>query len=410
MLEDEKLREALCDLHLISPSCRRYDRLPKGRIIKILHIIIGLDIGGAELMLKRLAESHQGNAKFQHTVISLTDIGKVGKQLQTIGVEVHALGMRSPMDIPRVLWQLVQMMRTPRADIVQTWMYHADLLGGLAARLAGNQNLVWGVRCSAIPQRGISATRIVVSLCSWLSRLLPCAIVCCAESARVAHAEIGYDQSKMRVIPNGYNLSQFNRTATLRQQARSAFGLGDGDAVIGIVGRFDPLKDHGNFVHAAAVVASKVPHVKFLMVGQDIDSANVALNGWLAETGCADKFVLAGARDDIPDCLSAMDVFCLSSSKEGFPNVVCEAMAMRVPCVVTDAGDAAEIVADTGIVVAPHNSAALAEAMQTMICKSASERIHLGELARCRIEENYSIEIAAARFEKLYEQVIDNCH
>lgn len=380
-----------------------------GYRIRVLHIIIGLNVGGAELMLKRLIKSHQGNPNCHHSVISLTLVGKVGAQLQEMGVEVRALGMRSPLDIPRVLWQLVRGIRAGRPDIVQTWMYHADLLGGMAARLAGNRRVIWGVRGSAIP-KGQLATRLVVTLCSWLSRLLPRVIVCCAESARLAHAEKGYDKSKFVVIPNGYDLSHFNRNSILRQQARATFGFSNDDVVVGIIGRFDPLKDHRNFVLAATIVASKVNHVKFLMIGRDIDLENQVLKAWLTEGGFAHKFVLMGELSNIPECLAAMDIFCLSSFKEGFPNVICEAMAMNVPCVVTDAGDAAEIVSDTGIVVAASDASALADALQTMISKDIFERLHLGELARLRIEKNYSIEIASSRFENLYKQVANNCH
>ncbi|MHB8915504.1 MAG: glycosyltransferase family 4 protein [Thiobacillus sp.] len=378
-------------------------------MIRLIHVITDLNIGGAELMLKRLIESHQGNPNYRHSVISLTLVGKVGTQLQEMGVEVRALEMHSPFDIPRVLWQLARLIRTSHPDIVQTWMYHADLLGGLAARLSGNRHVIWGIRGSAIPQRGLSATQLVVTLCSWLSRFLPCIIVCCAKSAQVAHGEMGFDQSKLVVIPNGYELTRFNRSPALRQEARAAFGFSDDDVVIGIVGRFDPLKDYRNFVLAATMVASKVGRVKFLMVGRDIDSTNNVLKGWLDESEFAHNFVLAGERKDIPGCLACMDIFCLSSSKEGFPNVVCEAMATKVPCVVTDAGDAAEIVSDTGIVVAPRDAAALAGALQAMINKGAAERSRLGELARFRIEKHYSIEIASARFENLYNQVINNC-
>jgi glycosyltransferase involved in cell wall biosynthesis len=370
-----------------------------------MHVITGLDVGGAELMLKRLIEAHHGNANYRHVVISLITIGKVGQQLQALGVEVQAMGMRSPLDIPVVVWQLVRLIRATRPDIVQTWMYHADLIGGLAARLAGNRNVVWGVRCTAIPQRVPSTTHLVVSLCSWLSRLLPSVIVCCAESVRVVHAEKGYDQKKMVVIPNGYDLKHFNKNPMLRRKARAAFGIGDDEVVVGTVGRFDPLKDYRNFVRSAMVLASQVERLKFLMVGPGMHSGNKVLWAWLADSESVHKFVLAGESNDIPGCLAAMDVFCLSSSKEGFPNVVCEAMAMNVPCVVTRAGDAAEIVADTGIVVAPDDSKVLTEALRMMLSKGPTERLRLGELARLRIEKHYTIEIASARFEAIYEKL-----
>jgi glycosyltransferase involved in cell wall biosynthesis len=375
--------------------------------MKILHIIIGLNVGGAELMLMRLIKSHKGRLDFSHSVISITTVGKVGAQLQEMGVEVHALGMGSILRTPRKFCQLMRLIRAGRPDIVQTWMYHADLLGGLAARLAGIRSVIWGVRGSAIPQSGVSVTQLVIFLCSWLSRFIPKVIVCCSEPAQFAHAEKGYDPSKMVVIHNGFELSHFNKNSLLRQQSRAAFGFGNNEVVIGIVGRFDRLKDHKNFVLASSIVGAKFNYVKFLMVGRNLDSTNTVLKGWLDESGLTPKFVLAGERSDVPNCLAAMDVFCLSSSEEGFPNVVCEAMAMNVPCVVTNAGNAADIVSNTGIVVAPRDSTALAGALQFMITKGDTERSRLGELARRRIQKNYSIEIVTARFELLYELILD---
>lgn len=374
--------------------------------ICVLHIIVGLDVGGAEMMLKRLVNSFADKAGYRHIVVSLTSVGAVGVRLQFHGIEVHSLDMRSSLSVPLVLFRLVRLIRSIRPDIVQTWMYHADLLGGLAARLAGNRHVIWGIRGSAIPQSGISTTQVVVSTCSWMSYFLPKVIVCCAESARIAHIEKGYDRNRMVVIPNGYELAYFDRNIVRRVEMRNTFGFNDNDVIVGIVGRYDTLKDHKNFVLAATRVASKVNHVRFLMVGRGVDSTNEALVGLLEESGVADRFVLVGERDDVPDCLDAMDIFCLSSFKEGFPNVVCEAMAMSLPCVVTDAGDAAEIVADTGIVVEPRNSVALAGALQTMICFDAEERLRLGRQARLRIEKYYSIEIASDRFEALYKQII----
>jgi glycosyltransferase involved in cell wall biosynthesis len=372
---------------------------------KVLHVISSLKVGGAETVLHRLIVDSRGE-KFKHAVIALNPKGAMWQRFIDDGIEVVVLDFkRSPV---MSFFRLISLIRKRRPDIVQTWMYHADLLGGLAARLAGNKNVIWGVRGSAIPQSRISATQVVVSICSLMSCYIPKVIICCAESARVAHAEIGYDKSKMFVIPNGYKMDHFNSNPLLRLKTRNSFGFSEDDMVVGIVGRFDPLKDYKNFVHAAAMVASKDNNVKFLMVGRDIHPTNDVLKVWLDESGFGNKFVLAGERSDIPACLDAMNIFCLSSSKEGFPNVVCEAMAMNLPCVVTDSGDAAEIVAGTGLVVAPCNSLALADALEKMIKKSAVERLHLGGLARLRIEKMYSIEIATKRFEKIYNNIIES--
>lgn len=390
----------------ISPVPRYLSRIDKPNKIKhVLHVIVDLEVGGAELMLKRLIESHQSSSDFRHTVVSLTGVGKIGQQLQLRGVDVQSLGMRSAVGIPRVLWQLIRLVREVRPHIVQTWMYHANLLGGVAAHIAGSRRVIWSLRGSTIPQKGISMTRIVVIVGSWLSSLIPNMIVCCAESVRVAHAQLGYDLSKLIVIPNGYDLEHFSNHAELRQQARSAFGFGEDDVVVGIVGRFDPLKDYRNFVLAAAMLASRIEHVKFLMVGRGIDSTNTLLMGWLATSGFIEKFVLTGERNDIPACLAAMDIFCLSSRSEGFPNVVCEAMAMNLPCVVTDVGDAAEIVSKTGIVVPRGDPNTLAIGLWAMIEKGRAEWIRLGELARRQIEKRYAIANVSIQYESLYKQI-----
>ena len=371
-----------------------------------MHVISGLNAGGAELMLLRLVKSRGANSGARHVVVSLTGIGKVGLQLQAAGITVYALKMHSAVCVFSAIFELVQLIRALRPEIVQTWMYHADLIGGVAARLAGNSGVIWGVRGAAIPQPGMSTTKFVVNVCSLLSRFIPRVIVCCAESARVAHAKLGYDSSKLVVIPNGYELSCLVAHPSLRQQTRASFGISDEDIVIGIVGRFDPLKDHFNFVCAALLVAARVPAARFLMVGRGLDPSNSDLQSWLSASEFPKKFVLAGEQSDVLACYAAMDIFCLSSTNEGFPNVVCEAMAMNIPCVVTDAGDAAEIVSATGLVVGTGNSAALANALFRMIEIGSIERSRLGKCARLRIEKNYSIEIAAARFENLYRWVV----
>jgi glycosyltransferase involved in cell wall biosynthesis len=379
----------------------------------IFHIISGLEAGGAELMLLRLLEKLHQDPDYQKSyrlvVISLTSGGYVGERLRELGIEVQFLGMKSVLDIPRVLWQLRTQLIIGRADIVQTWMYHADLLGGLAARFAGITNVIWGLRGTAIPQTGWSATRLIITLCAWTSHFIPRAIVACAESARTAHIELGYDRSRMLVITNGYQLNKFQVSPSLRREARARFELSDQTLVVGIVGRFDPLKDYQNFVRAAGLLTvdfKESPRaIRFLMVGRGIDAQNKTLATWLEENNIRRESVLAGELQQVQFAYAAMDIFCLSSAKEGFPNVVCEAMAMQVPCVVTRAGDAAEIVGQTGIVVVPRDAKALAAALLEMSKKDDSERAFLGMQARQRIENFYSIETATARFAALYEKL-----
>jgi glycosyltransferase involved in cell wall biosynthesis len=374
--------------------------------MNVLHIITGLHVGGAELMLKRLVESHHGSVSYRHTVISLTSIGKVGQQLQALGVEVQALGMRSTLDIPRMLWQLMWLIRVSRPDIVQTWMYHADLLGGLSARLAGNRNVIWGIRTTEVKTGGSRTSSVVRQLCAHLSGWVPHNIVCAAEASRRAHMVMGYDVARMVVVPNGFDLSRLLATADQRTMLRAHCGFDANDVVIGNVGRFNPDKDHENFVRAAGLLVRQHAHVRFLMIGRGLDADNTELARWIFHTGRPDCFVLLGERADMPVCLAAMDLFCLSSRTEGFPNVVGEAMAMGVPCVVTDVGDAAMLVADTGVVVPRENSVALAQGLEHLLAITPDARQQLAQKAKQRIYAEFTIERARERFEAVYQRTV----
>jgi len=314
--------------------------------------------------------------------------------------------MRSPLGFPRALWQLVKLIRAVRPDIIQTWMYHADFLGGLAGRLAAHKRIVWGVRTTDVKSGGSRVTVLLRKVCAWLSYSVPQAIVCAAEASRRAHVSVGYDASRMMVVPNGFDVARLSATPEQRATIRQQCGFEDGTVVVGILGRFHPVKDHENFVRAAGMLAARHPDVRFMMVGRDLDASNRELADWIAKTGFASRFVLLGERRDVPACLSAMDVFCLSSRTEGFPNVVGEAMAMALPCVVTDVGDAAMLVANTGVVVAKENTDALAAGLSRVVDMTPDERIRLGQMAKARIHAEFTMMRARERFEDIYLRLV----
>lgn len=375
--------------------------------MKVLHIIIGLNVGGAEMMLKRLVESNRGNPVYQHVVVSLTDKGTLGAQLQANGVEVYSLGMRSSLAIPLVLWRLVHLIRALRPNIVQTWMYHADLLGGLAARLAGNRYVIWGIRTTEIRARGSLATVIVRWFCARFSSWVPSIIICAAEASRRSHIAVGYDAKKMRVVPNGYDLSWLKASAGERQSLREQCGIAQNDVVLGSLGRFHADKDQESFVRTAGLLVTQFPQLRYLMVGRGLDWNNAQLVEWIAKAGCKDRFVLLGERKDVPQCLAAMDIFCLHSRTEGFPNVLAEAMAMGLPCITTDVGDAAVLLANTGVVVPSGDSAALAQGVGQLLALNQAGRRTLGVKAKVRVEAEFSMARARERFEEIYRQILN---
>jgi glycosyltransferase involved in cell wall biosynthesis len=341
--------------------------------------------------------------------VSLGGVGVVGQQLRELGTEVTTLGLNSVFQLPGVFFRLVKLIRSQHPDIVQTWMYHADLIGGLAALLAGCRKVIWGIRnTDLLLGAGVSQTTgWVMKLCALLSGFVPHTILCVAHRAKTVHADAGYAREKLTVISNGFDVETYRSRLNVRYRIRQSFNVPSDALIIGSIGRFNGYKDHRNFVLAAENLALADSGAYFLMVGRDIDSNNVALMQWIKETSYADRFRLLGERTDVPDILAAMDIFCLHSKSEGFPNVLGEAMCTGLPSVVTDVGDAGVLLGDSGLVVSPQDPQGLAQGLLTLIQSSPETRASLGDIARKRIEENYSIEAIKRQYEEMYQKVMN---
>ena len=372
--------------------------------MKVIHVITGLGQGGAEAMLEKLVlVSLRLDPAVEHEVISLGAIGEIGIRLASLGVPVRALGMTRPFGVFVALPRLVRWLRASGPhSIVQTWMYHADLVGGLAAKLAGRPNVVWNVRQTGLDLRDIGrSTRAVVRACAALSRWLPRRIVCNAHAAIAAHVRVGYVSTRFTIIPNGFDVQHFARDADARQRVRAAWRIAEGEIAIGMVGRLDPQKDHANFIAMASRVAQELPQARFVLVGRGIP-ADHDLAAAVADAGLADRVVLEDQRADIPQVMSALDIFCLSSRAEGFPNVLGEAMASETPSVSTDAGDARMLLGDDALVVPIECAPALAACVLRIARASGSERRRLGAAQRRRIESEFEIAKIWQRYRDLY--------
>lgn len=356
----------------------------------ILHIITGLNDGGAEGVLYRLC-AH--DVRDRHHVISLTGAGKYGPLLQAIGVPVTCLNMPRGRVTGIGLWRLWRLVREHQVDVVQTWMYHADLLGGLAARLAGHRNIIWGIRNTAlVPGESARSTIAVAKVCAWISRIVPRRILCCAEQAIKVHSALGYCSERMVFVPNGYDLGTFLPDAPSGASIRSEFGLGSAP-IIGFVARYDPQKDHDNLLQALKLLRSVDLRPTCLLVGTGVDYDNAALVDRIAELGLSGQVWLLGRRDEMPSVMNALDLHVMSSAfGEAFPNVLAEAMACGTPCVATDVGDAASIVGDTGWIVPPRDPQALADAISRALSElDGPDWVARRQAARRRIENKFSI-------------------
>ena len=276
--------------------------------IKVVHIITGLGIGGAEMMLYKLL-SGMDKEQFEQYVISLTGHGPIGNKIQQLDIPVWALGMRPGLPDARLVAKLVKKLRHKPADITQTWMYHADLLGGIASRLAGNKKVIWGMRNTDLsPSRVKLRTIWTARLCALLSHWLPQRIIVNSQVSRQTHIRLGYRADKMVVIPNGFDLQVFKPDKEARISVRQELGIEDETPLIGMIARFDSQKDHLNFIQAAALLSARMPQTRYLLCGEGITWQNQTLTDWIDMAGLRNMFHLLGERDDIPRLMAALDL------------------------------------------------------------------------------------------------------
>jgi glycosyltransferase involved in cell wall biosynthesis len=374
--------------------------------MRLVHIITGLNVGGAENFLARLLERLP--PRFETSVISLSTIGAIGERLLASGVSVSALGMTRRSLAPAPIFRLRDMLKEAKPDIVQTWMYHADLLGGLAARWAGIPVLVWSIRQSNLSVRHNRLRTVMIArACATLSRHVPDRILCCANVARQNHVRFGYADDKMEVLPNGFDLSRFKPAPEMRESVRREFGVPDNVPIVAMIGRFDVQKGHHVLIDAAATLRERRPRIHYLLAGQDIDESNTTLARWLDEHMLKLSVSLLGIRDDIPRLLAAVDALVLPSIGEGFPNVAGEAMASAVPCIASNVGDTPFLIGDTGFIVPSGDAVALANAMDHFLSMPERERQSYGVRARERVAENFEIGAIISRYAEFYDRVLE---
>lgn len=367
--------------------------------IRILHLITGLNTGGSEMALMRLLQGVD-RAQFEMFVVCLIPLGPVGEQIQALGFPVTSLDMPPGRPTWRGFRQLIQIIRQFQPNILQTWLYHADLLGLLAAKWTHLPTLIWNIRSAEMDfSKYPRLSGLVVRACALFSKL-PNAIVVNSRTGQTVHTQLGYHPRHWVFIPNGIDTQQF--TPNLRgEKLRQDWGCLPDETVIGLVGRLDPMKDHPNFLQAIKIVAEQVPTTRFVCVGAGLPEYRAELEQ-LAEFLGLRRLVWAGPCTEMPAVYNALDILVSSSKGEGFPNVVAEAMACGRPCIVTQVGDSALIVGETGLSVPPQDPQALANAILKMLELPETERTRLGQQARQRIQENFSPEKMLSAYSTLY--------
>ena len=372
--------------------------------IRICSVINGTSPGGAERMLQRLVTRTQSD-DFEHLVLSLNHFGVVAEELTEAGINVESLEMHErPARLPLTTWRLSRRLKQFQPDIVLTWLYVSDVVGTVATKLAvPSAKLVWNVRHSTLdPAIDSRSLRLAARVAGRFSKWAPSRIVMNSYAAISAHCAVGYDRHRIEVIPNGFDTELFRPNPDERRRVRNEFGVSDATPLIGLLGRYHPHKDHHTFLRAARIVADARPDARFLLCGMPSPISTDEMSGLVAEFGLNDRVILSSARSDMAAVNAALDISACSSVTESFPNAVGEAMSCCVPCVSTFVGDAALLIGETGQIVPPSDPIAFASGLLSLLGLSEEERLQLGQRARERIIERYSIDSVVERFVSLW--------
>jgi len=360
--------------------------------MKVLHIITDLNIGGAEMMLYKLLTSLRDDA-LDSSVILLMGQGKITNQVERLGVKVETLNLgQGEFPSWQTIKNLKQFIQAFNPDIVQGWMYHGNIAATVAVFLLDPMRrkvkLFWNVRQTLydINSEKIQ-TRWLIILGRWLS-FFPYSIVYNSNLSAEQHCNVGYSVKKTKIIPNGFDLQKFRSDQNRRQQLHEELGVAESVFLVGHISRLHPMKDHATLLRAIDRVVDSLSstggkqEVLFLLIGHGVTS----------ELSNNQEIRFLGERSDIPKIMSALDIVVSSSAwGEGFPNVIGEAMASEVPCVVTDVGDSAYIVGKYGRVCSVGDDQCIANSLLQLI-ENKQERITVGKQARKRIKENYSMD------------------
>ena len=373
--------------------------------LRVLHVITGLSVGGAETMLAKLLEHGRGNPDIEQHVLSLVTPGAMLDRVSATGVSVHSLDLSRRAPNPFRVVRAIRLARTLRPQVIVGWMYHAHLIAWLLGAFTPGARVVWNVRHSLHDtRREKPATRLVLAIAAALSRRID-HIVYNSAAAMQQYNRHGYASARQSVIPNGFDCEAFKPDAAARACLVGRLGADPASTIVGMVARSHPMKDPLTLVEAVRRARERGVDLHLVLAGSGMDRPAPNLAASLRGLP-ADRVTILDHQPDVRPLLSGLDIFALPSAwGEGFPNVVAEAMACGTPCLVTDVGDSAAIVGPTGRHVPSSNVEAMADALLSLSSLTSVERAELAAAARLRIEGCFSIAAIAARYDQLYRQL-----
>lgn len=375
----------------------------------IVHLIPSLEIGGSEILLLDLVRRTRDLA-YRHVVVTMVEGGALFDNFRDEGITVHCLGItRSRLNL-RALGRFRAILHSERPEILQAWMYHANLLAFVSlVGLRPKPRIIWTLHAADLDFTRLSTfTKLTIKLGARLSPY-PDAVVANAQTTCDYHEALGYRPRKWLIIHNGIDVERFAPDLRARAEVLLELGIPPDANLVGLFARWDPMKDHATFVQAATRVAGSDPSTYFVLAGPGITSANRELGRLLEAAGTSlhGRVRLLGRRLDMPRLNAALSIAAItSSSSESFCLAAAEAMASGAPCVVTDLTFLPTLVGDTGVVVPCGDAQGFASAISLLLKLTEVERSVLGKRARERIKLHFSLDVMIAKYISLYDQVL----
>jgi glycosyltransferase involved in cell wall biosynthesis len=362
--------------------------------IRVAFLIRALDIGGAQRQLTALASSLDKRV-FEVTVLTLYSGGALIDDLRGTGVRVIPLDKKHRWDVIGFFARLAKVCRNLRPHILHSYLPGQNLIAMSLKPFLPQTKMVWGIRSSAFdPATQDWLSMLIVRLQALLSRFADL-IIFNSNAGKQFHLAHGVAASRVVVIRNGIDTVRFSPDRRKGLRLRSSWRVPEDALVIGIVGRIVHVKDYATFLQAAERLARLRPQARFLCVGSGSPEYVRSLHDLTAELGLEKKVIWPGELvEDLPDGYNAMDIYCSSSYAEGTSNVILEAMACGLTCVVTDVGDSRVIVGETGVVVPSRDPQSLADGLEQMARRLGPEP-QLRVAARERIVSSFSIDSLA---------------
>ena len=366
----------------------------------IVFVIYALGVAGAEVMLLELVKGLD-RGRFRPVIVSLAPRAALSDAFEAEGAEIHHLDMRHIEEAPLIIFRAWRLVRRLKPALLHGVMFYGDLTARILRMFHSTPHVVTALHTTSIGPRRFE--RVM----GWSDRYTD-AVTAVSNAVARAQVEAGsVSASKVTVIHNGIDISRFaspNETEATRLQAQ--LGLTQSDRVLLCVGRLEPVKNHTLLLRAFEHLASEFREWKLLLVGRG--RLESQLRKLAASLGLEDRVHFTGELSPVAPAFQIADAFVLSSNREGLPIVVLEAMAARLPMVLTSVGGIPEIVEHgvTGLLVPPRDEQALAAALRSLFLMSDDQRQAMAAAGRRRVEERFSAQRMVAATEALYEQVL----